>query len=528
VLRIHQVSLPLDHGEEDLHRALLDRLGVAAADVISWRVALRSLDARRKGDIRLVYTLDARVAEGTSVRPDPGVAPAEAPAYVPPVPGNESLPHRPVVVGTGPAGLFAALLLARRGYRPLVLERGRPVARRTADVARFVGEGLLDPESNVAFGEGGAGTFSDGKLYTLIRDPRTALVFAELAAAGAPPEILWSHKPHIGTDRLREVVAALRETILALGGEVRFSARVTGLVERNGALEALEVDGLGQVPARAVVLAAGHHAPDTFRILQARGVLLRAKSFSIGLRVEHPQALVDRAQFGPWAGHPRLGAAEYKLSHHLPGGRSAYTFCMCPGGTVVGAATEEGGVVTNGMSEFARDGVNANAALLVPVAPSDYGADDPLAGLDFRRRWEAAAFREGGGGFAAPVQRLADFAAGRPSPRLGTVAATYRPGVRPGDLSRCLPSPVLETLRASLAPLDRKMHGFAHPDAVLTGVESRSSSPVTIVRDAQGESSLRGLYPAGEGGGHAGGIVSAAVDGIRAAEAVIRRFAPTP
>jgi len=493
-------------------------------------VVRRSVDARRRGPLAFVLSVDVDVrnpgAALSSAAGDPDVQPTPESRYSPPVPGGLALAARPVIVGMGPAGLFAGLLLARLGYRPILLERGDPVEARVQAVARFWGTGDLDPDSNVQFGEGGAGTFSDGKLTTRIRDPRCALVTRELVRAGAPEEVAWSWHPHVGTDRLRAVLRTLRSTLLDLGAEIRFRAPVTDLVLEGGRITGVEVGGGERIPCGAAILAIGHSARDTFEMLVRRGLALTPKAFAVGVRIEHLQSDVDRAQHRDLAGHPRLGPASYQLAWQAPSGRGAYTFCMCPGGTVVAACSEPGHVVTNGMSLHARNGLNANSALVVTVGPQDFLDGSPLAGVEFQRRHERLAFEAGGGVHVAPAQTLGDFLAGRPSTAFGRVQPSFSRGVRPCDLSSCLPGAVTATLRDALPFLDRRMAGFAQPDAVLTGVETRTSSPVRMPRDESCESPIAGLFPAGEGAGHAGGIVSAAVDGLRAAETIVARWAP--
>ena len=522
MLRIQNIPLPLGGGEAQLKKKAARILGVKPEAITGLSLARQSIDARKKSDVHYVCTVDVSVADEGKVMArcrDKNVSLHQSVPYVfPPVRRTSSLP--PVVVGMGPAGLFAALFLARSGLAPIVLERGRPVEERTADVERFWSTGVLDPSSNVQFGEGGAGTFSDGKLTTGTHDPRISTVFRTLVEAGAPADILYQHKPHIGTDVLRDVVKTIRQELIRLGCDVRFGHQLTGLTLREGAVAGLTVEGpqgTYDLPCDTLILSPGHSARDTFQMLLEAGVPMEQKPFAIGVRIEHPQSAISLAQFGPaWE---RLPAADYKLACHLPNGRSAFTFCVCPGGQVVAAASEEGRLVTNGMSHRARDGKNINGGFLVGVNPADFGSDHPLAGVAFQRRWEEAAFRLGGGSYHAPAQTVKDFLARQASKALGSVEPTYRPGVTPTDLDRCLPDYVTDTLRGALSVFDRKLHGFAAPDSLLTGVETRSSSPVRILRGEDYQSAVRGLYPCGEGAGYAGGITSAAVVGIRVAEA---------
>jgi len=527
MLRVFEIKLPLDHSQDDLLRAISDALQVPARELLSWEIRRQAIDARKKTTIRLIYTVDVCLCHEEQVVSKSlanRVIPTPDESYQPAKPGSEMLEHHPVVVGSGPAGLFAGLILSQAGYQPVILERGKAVEERCRDVERFWHEGVLNPESNAQFGEGGAGTFSDGKLSTLINDLRCRKVLEELAMAGAPPAILVSNKPHIGTDQLRRVVRTIRESIIRLGGEVRFLNRVTGLRLRDGRLRGLKINDSFVLDCEAAVFAIGHSSRDTFGMLLKHGLTMIPKPFSVGMRIEHPQLLIDQAQYGAFAGHPRLGQADYKLAYHAPDGRSAYTFCMCPGGKVIAAASELGGIVTNGMRLQARSGPNANAALMVNVGPEDFPDDHPLSGFRFQREWETLAFRVGGATYAAPVQLLDDFLTGRPSSQLGQVKATYRPAVVPADLRNCLPAYVCDTIKHAIPAFARRLKSFDLPDAVLTGVETRSSCPVRLVRGKDFQASISGLYPAGEGGGYAGGIMSSAVDGIKVAEAIISRF----
>ncbi|HEX8302341.1 NAD(P)/FAD-dependent oxidoreductase [Sphingomonas sp.] len=527
MLRVTELSLPLHHPGEAIPAALCKRLRITPRDLIKHVVARRAHDARDKANIRLVYSIDvnvkneeavlARFAKDRNVQRTPNthyrIVPRTLPAGA----------LRPVVIGAGPCGLMAALILAQMGLRPIILDRGKVVRERTKDTWGLWRRSVLNPESNVQFGEGGAGTFSDGKLYSRIKDPRhlDRKVLMEFVKAGAPPEILTEAHPHIGTFRLVTMVESIRESIEGLGGEYRFEHRVEGLDIEGGKVRGLHIHNGEYLEADRVILAIGHSARDTFAMLQAAGVFVEAKPFSIGVRIEHPQSWIDKARFGADAGNPILGAAEYHISHHCSNGRTVYSFCMCPGGTVVAATSEEGRVATNGMSQYSRNERNANSGFVVAIDPERDYPGDPLAGLAFQRHWESLAYVAGGSNYRAPAQRVGDFLAGRPSESLGSVVPSYRPGVTPTDLAACLPDYAVEAMREAIPVFGKQIPGYDHPEVVMTGVETRTSSPVRFTRGGDFQSlTVKGLFPAGEGAGYAGGILSAAVDGIKVAEAL--------
>ncbi len=526
MLRLTEIKLPLAHHADDLHAAILKRLNIKPEELISHTVFRRGYDARKPSAISLIYTLDVEIKNEAAVlerlqgTPHVALSPNTSYHFVAHAPDN--LSERPVIIGTGPCGLFAGLLLAQMGFRPIILERGKAVRERTKDTFGLWRKNKLDPESNVQFGEGGAGTFSDGKLHSQIKDPKHygRKVLTEFVKAGAPPEIMYVSKPHIGTFKLVGMVEEMRATIESLGGEIRFTSRVDDILIDNHKVQGVVLSNGDKISTNHVVLAIGHSARDTFEMLHKRGVYLEAKPFSIGFRIEHPQSLIDRNRFGANAGNPLLGAADYKLVHHCSNGRSVYSFCMCPGGTVVAATSEAGMVVTNGMSQYSRNERNANSGIVVGINPEDYPGD-ALAGIAFQRRWESRAYELGGSNYNAPAQLVGDFLGRRPSTALGSVIPSYTPGVTLTDLSTALPDYVIAAIREALPAFEKQIKGYAMNDAILTGVETRTSTPVRIKRKEDYQSiNTTGLYPAGEGAGYAGGILSAAVDGIEVAEAV--------
>ena len=530
MIRITELRLPIDHAPEALEAAILKRLNIPAKDLIHFEIFKRSYDARKNAALSFIYTVDLSVKNEESllkqfdgdihIRPSPDTSyhfVAKAPESI-----EDGKALRPVVIGFGPCGIFAALVLAQMGFKPIVLERGKKVRERTQDTWGLWRKNILNPESNVQFGEGGAGTFSDGKLYSQIKDPKFygRKVIHEFVKAGAPAEIIYVAKPHIGTFRLVGVVEKMRQEIIDLGGEIRFSQKVIGFDIQDEQITGVKIEGHADLPASHVILALGHSARDTFEALHAAGVFMEAKPFSVGFRIEHPQSLIDRARLGPHAGNELIGAADYKLVHHAKNGRSVYSFCMCPGGTVVAAASEPNRVVTNGMSQYSRNERNANAGIVVGITPEDYPGG-PLAGIEFQRAIESKAFELGGGTYEAPGQLVGDFLEGKPSTEFGSVQPSYKPGVHLTDLAESLPAYAIEAIREALPAFEKQIKGFSMKDAVLTGVETRTSSPLRITRGANFQSlNIKGLYPAGEGAGYAGGILSAGVDGIKVAEAL--------
>ncbi|MGB2962581.1 MAG: hypothetical protein WBB69_01195 [Anaerolineales bacterium] len=529
MIRITDLILPFDHSESDLESAIRRVLEIKPEELKSIKIIKSSLDARKKHKIRRVFTVQVETTGEKEIldrhAKNQQVKKAEVAVYASPVLIRKTGTHRPLIIGTGPAGLFAGLILAEAGLGPLILERGKPVKERTQDTFQFWKNRNLNTESNVQFGEGGAGTFSDGKLQTRVKDKvnRDKKVLNELVIAGAPEEILYENKPHLGTANLVNIVQSLREKIIRLGGEYKFLSRVDDLILEGELIKGVLLDSGEEIHSDTVFLATGHSARDTFEMLDRRGVKLEAKPFSIGFRIEHPQILIDQNQYRQYAGHPRLRAADYQLAHHSSSGRTVYSFCMCPGGTVIAASSEPGMVVTNGMSQYARNEINANSAIVAEVYPADFG-NEPLGGIALQRYWERIAYQIGGGNYDAPCQLVGNFLSGKPSTALGTVTPSYQPGIKLTDLRECLPGYVMGAILEALPEFEKRIQGFICDDAVLTGVETRTSSPVRIIRGKDYQSiSVRGLYPIGEGSGYAGGILSSAMDGIKAAEAFIDR-----
>ena len=528
MLRISNLKLSIDEDIEILEKLILKKLGIKKSELKKYTIYKESIDARKKGNLSFVYTVDVEVNNEAKIlkRKHKDVTTVSDKGYIGVVSGTEKVKNRIAVVGSGPAGLFASLILAQRGYAPIMLERGEDVDKRTEAVSSFWTARKFNENSNVQFGEGGAGAFSDGKLTTRIKDLRCRKVLEELVNHDAPSEILYIQKPHVGTDILKNVVKNIRNEIIRLGGDVKFNSQITDIESENRTIKRIVVNGNEKIDVDAVVLAIGHSARDTYKMLNDRGVTIIQKPFAIGARIEHPQHMINKAQYGELYTHPRLGAADYRLIEHAANGRTVYTFCMCPGGSVIASASEEGMVVTNGMSEHSRDKENANSALLVNIQPTDFATDDPLAGIEFQRKYEKLAFELGGRNYNAPAQLVGDFLKNKKSENLGDVNPSYAPGVTLSNLDSCLPEFVTKAMREGIIKMGRKIDGFDRYDAILTGVETRSSAPVRIVRDKDSlESvSVKGLYPCGEGAGYAGGIVTAAVDGIKCAEKIIEKY----
>lgn len=540
-MRINNLTLSIDEPIDSLKEKVAKKLKISASEFQKFKIIRESIDARKKGSIKFNYSVEVKLLKEESIVKrlhDKDIIIEKEDKKEEFQYGSKKLLHRPVIVGMGPAGMFAGLLLAQNGYKPLILERGEAVENRTEAVQKFWKTGVLNKESNVQFGEGGAGTFSDGKLTTRIKDNRCDYVIEKFVRFGAPQEISYEGKPHIGTDVLKNVVKNLRNDIIKLGGEVLFNSKLEDITIENKEICAITVNGQ-LIPCKALILAIGHSSRDTYEMLHNRSILMEAKPFAIGVRVEHPQLFINESQYGAFAEHPRLKAADYRLAHTVQSNkRGVYSFCMCPGGEVVAAASEENRLVTNGMSNYRRDGKNANSALVVTVSPEDYKNESykyntehnlnyPLLGMEMQRFYEEAAFKLGGGGYIAPVQLLGDFLTNKQSKKLGSVEPSYKPGYEFRSLSECLPDYVITSLKEGIAAFDKKIHGYAKADAVLTGVETRTSAPVKILRNAELQSvSVKGLYPSGEGAGFAGGIISAAVDGIKCAEEIMKEYKP--
>ena len=534
MLSIQQIQLPITHSEDELQNKIAGLLGLSFEEVKNFKITKRAIDSRKKRlMIYFVYSVTVELENESKVLKSGAVKKntkhhrieiIEPYVYKLPKVDVKKFTKRPIVVGTGPAGMFSALLLAKAGLKPLVVERGGDVDSRVKDVENFMKTGELNEKSNIQFGEGGAGTFSDGKLNTLITNPRIKYIFDEFVKAGAPDSILWDAKPHIGTDKIRNVAKNIRKQIIELGGEVRFDTMLTDIKTSKGKLTSVILNEKEEVETDTLVLALGYSARDTYEMLYKRKLSIEQKPFSIGVRIEHKAEMINKSQYDKFYNNKELGAAKYKLVSHSDDNRSVYTFCMCPGGYVMPSASEIGGVVTNGMSEYAQDGENSNSALLVNVNSKDFGSDHPLAGIEFQREWERKAFELGGSNYHAPAQLVGDFLVDNKSSDHKSITPTYKPGVKYTSLYTCLPEYVINSLKEALPKLDNKIKGFAHPDAVLTGIETRSSSPLRITRDSETlQSNIVGIYPAGEGAGYAGGIVSSAVDGMRVAEAVLNK-----
>jgi len=534
LIRVEEISLGINESEDLLKIKIAAILNLPEEEILNYKIIKKAIDSRKKSAIIFVYSVEVKVKDSKKIKDfdlrhrvrfqKPYVYDFEKikPGSLNPVSAKSF--KRPVIIGSGPSGLFSALILAKAGLRPLIFERGEDVDARIKSVKTFFKSGKLNLESNVQFGEGGAGTFSDGKLYTLINDPRSSFIFSQLIEAGAPEEIAYSATPHIGTDKLREVVKNLRLKIISLGAEFKFNTCLTDIEVKNNKIRAIILNNKEKVLINDLIIAVGHSARDTYQMLYERGLSITPKAFAIGLRIEHQAKLINKAQYGQIYNPKKLGTARYKLVEHPAGERAVYTFCMCPGGYVMGAASEKSGVVTNGMSEYLQDGKNSNSALLVPILPSDFNSDHPLAGVEFQRFWEKKAYETGGSNYFAPAQLVGDFLKGQASIKIGKTEPTYKPGTKLTSLEDCLPDYVIKSLKKAIPLMAKKIRGFDDPEAVLTGVETRTSSPLRFFRDEFYESNIKGLYPAGEGAGYAGGIVSSAIDGLTVAEAIIKKL----